>query len=209
MPSPFSLCDLPSEILLVIGEFLPFRLGLPTGALNRHLAELFRTPSAIATQALAHYPNPSRALFNEIKRSEIGASEVVAALCARTLVLDILNTPLPKDSRRRTPLSAAAQAGNIDVVRTLLSAGADIHAADGQALRFAVHASHPDIVHFLLDKGADIHVAGGRILADNVYSRSSSLEVLQLLLDRGADIHSRDDLALMAAASKGREECRG
>ncbi|KAJ3329310.1 hypothetical protein HDU93_001047 [Gonapodya sp. JEL0774] len=201
MPSPFSLCDLPSEILLAIGLHLPFRLGLPTGALNRHLAELFRTPTGIATRALLHYPNPSEALLDEVTRSESGASEVVAALCARTANLSgILNEPEPKDWRRQTPLSAAAEGGNVDVVKILISAGADVRAAGDQALRYASSAGHVEIVRLLLDNGG---VAGGRMLCDSVSSRFCSLDVLRLLLDRVATIHRDTELALIGAAGQG------
>ncbi|KAJ3307712.1 hypothetical protein HDU93_005942, partial [Gonapodya sp. JEL0774] len=53
MPPATHLQDLPPEILLAVGCYLDHRLGLPTGALNRHLVSIFRQPANVAARELA------------------------------------------------------------------------------------------------------------------------------------------------------------
>jgi hypothetical protein len=58
----------------------------------------------------------------------------------------------------RMPLSFACDRGNIDVVRALLDAGADVRAADSfysaTAMDWALNKGHIEIVKLLLDRGA-------------------------------------------------------
>jgi len=60
-----------------------------------------------------------------------------------------------------SPLMAAARAGTAEMVKTLLSHGADVKAKEnvhGQdALMWAISQKHPDIVRVLIEHGADVH----------------------------------------------------
>lgn len=56
------------------------------------------------------------------------------------------------------PLLEAAQAGQVEVVRLLLDAGASVHQRDGfrrTALHRASVAGHADVASLLLERGAD------------------------------------------------------
>ena len=73
------------------------------------------------------------------------------------LLLDAGAKPQPPDDVRvrRKPLVFAAMTGDTDVVRLLLSRGAQ---PDSEALSEAVTFDHPDIVKALIDAGADASI---------------------------------------------------
>jgi ankyrin repeat protein len=98
----------------------------------------------------------------------------------------------------------AAGSGHLDVVKFLVENDADIHAYNDLALRWAAGSGHLDVVKFLVEKGADIH-------ADNDYALrwtagKGHLEVVKFLVKNGADIHADNDYALRWAAGKGHLE---
>lgn len=68
------------------------------------------------------------------------------------------NLEVPGGSRGSTPLHAASAYGRLDVVRTLLAAGANPHEKNqygDRGIEFAANYSHSQIVQALLDAGAD------------------------------------------------------
>ncbi|KAJ3327157.1 hypothetical protein HDU93_002111 [Gonapodya sp. JEL0774] len=211
MPSTIDLCGLPSEILLSIGEHLPCRLGLPSDALNRHLVNHFRTASNIAARAIAYHQNPAKALRYEAARSEAGANAVIKALCSRIGREDInARSQRGHASLARRPLSAAAEAGNTEIVETLLNYGADIHAENEEALRVAVFEGHIPTVGLLLNMGANMHGDSVKILdwaAGTDRSEAHAVQVIDFLLNNGANIHSDGGReALHSAAVEGQVE---
>ncbi len=120
---------------------------------------------------------------------------------------------------------------NNDIVKILLSYGADIHVDDDIALRSAITAENEDIVlilmiyganvsaknnspivlaagnglqeliYELLESGADIHVGDDAPFRYAVNS-GGNLSAIRLLLNKGADIHAKDDYALRVASKK-------
>jgi len=64
-----------------------------------------------------------------------------------------------------TPLHMAAHRGQLEVVRALLAAGADVHAREGcsgtTALHWAAEAGHVDVIEALLAAGAELEVRDG------------------------------------------------
>jgi hypothetical protein len=65
--------------------------------------------------------------------------------------------PPPTSERESTPLIIAAGLGHIDIVRTLLQAGADANMKDEKgltALAWALVKGHTDIVELLKKHGA-------------------------------------------------------
>ncbi|KAJ3301117.1 hypothetical protein HDU93_006921, partial [Gonapodya sp. JEL0774] len=78
-----NLLDLAPETILLIGEYLPFRLGMPTGALNRTLATIFRVRDSIAARAVAHFRSPTETLLWESARPEPGQHMVIRAIHER------------------------------------------------------------------------------------------------------------------------------
>ncbi|KAJ3327341.1 hypothetical protein HDU93_002022 [Gonapodya sp. JEL0774] len=233
MPGFLRICDFPPDILSNIGEWLPLRLGLPTEALNSHLLQILGTPSNIAIRALNYYEHPSNALTYEAEREESGAANVVEALYSRLKETHpwIINGVAP--SLGRSPLAAAAKAGNVDVVSTLLRLGAGFRVPDGAvgpplrrelkhstrilyrkdpqnnsaALRLAAAGGsvpHMEIVQLLLDNGADVNDCHGRAL--KVAIKCGHIDMVRLLLTRGPKAQIKDVFYMDVAVSRGEVE---
>ena len=90
---------------------------------------------------------------------------------------------------------------DVEVIRELLKAGADIHAREDWALRMAAHNGHLEVVQELLKAGADVHAR--QDLALRCAAGNGHLAVVQELLEAGADVHAEQDDALQLAAENG------
>jgi len=101
----------------------------------------------------------------------------------------VLNSSL--DENGRTPLFVATQKGQLEVVRLLLDAGANVDKADSDGwtpLQIASQKGHLDIVRVLVEEGADkdkVDSWGRTPLS--VASQNGHLEIVRLLVDAGAD----------------------
>ena len=110
-----------------------------------------------------------------------------------------------KDQRGTTPLMHAAAYGSLDVMKTLLSAGADVNAKnafDATPLLWA--ANDPAKVRLLVSKGADVNARSkqGRTPLIVAASYDGGSEIVKFLLEKGADITAKDgagSTALVAA----------
>jgi uncharacterized protein len=109
----------------------------------------------------------------------------------------------------------AAFFGHLDAVKTLIAAGANIHAAAKnplkvQAIHAAVASKNLDIVRAVLDAGADPNAAqqqGFRPIHEA--GSSANRELAELLMKRGADPSIKNDDgkdAIAIARSKGHSE---
>ena len=81
-------------------------------------------------------------------------------------------------------LFTACELRHLDVVKYLVEKGADIHAANDYALRYASFNGHLDVVKYLVEKGANIHAVDDyalRYAADN-----GRLDVVKYLVEKGA-----------------------
>ena len=90
---------------------------------------------------------------------------------------------------------------NLSVFKTLVDEGADVHAGDDYALRWASARGHLDTVKFLVEQGANVH-------ADNDFalrwaSGNGHLDIVKFLVEQGADVHAGDDHALKWASGNG------
>ncbi len=103
-------------------------------------------------------------------------------------------------------LLIASYYGKLDVVKYLVSIGANIHknGNDNSALYNATRNGHLEMIQYLVSMGADIH-------SDNDYTLRCAatkgfLNVVQYLVSIGANIHAYDDYALRYAAGNGHLE---
>lgn len=98
---------------------------------------------------------------------------------------------------RRPPLIAASSAGHVDIVRYLMSLGADPMRYDNAqaAMHFAVAKDHVQIVEIFLDAGVPLDFRTKQSWTPPLLmhaASSNSVETMRLLFDRGADINVRD-----------------
>ncbi len=110
----------------------------------------------------------------------------------------------PRPEGGFTPLLHAAMSGDLESVRALVAAGADVNqrAADGSTgLIVAIVKHHPDIALFLLDKGADPNVSEPGFTALHAASVTGQIPVVQALLDKKADPNAVVTMPLRLSAA--------
>jgi ankyrin repeat protein len=113
----------------------------------------------------------------------------------------------------RSALTAAAEQGHLQVVQTLVDAGAPVDRVvrgDGTALIAATRRNHFEVTKYLLDRGADANLAvrgdGSPLIAATA---ANNTDAVRLLLERGADpdLSVRgDENPLYHAAANGNDE---
>jgi len=96
----------------------------------------------------------------------------------------------------------SAKYGTTEMVQTLLTAGADVHAGDDWALRLAASNGHTESGRLLLVSGANVHAGDDWALGWAAYNGHT--ETVQVLLAADADVHAHGDEALRWAARNGR-----
>lgn len=108
-------------------------------------------------------------------------------------------------------LERVAKKGNVDVLRILLDAGADVNASDPELrvtpLMSAARAGRIDAMRFLLDRGAAVGATAEERYRTMAWAvRCDDADVVNLLVDQGVepDAHAPSGYsALMIAASRG------
>lgn len=114
-------------------------------------------------------------------------------------------------------LGAAAARGHCEIIKCLISIGADINASENgeTPLLMAVHAAQLETTQLLIENGADVHARmdeGASSLHQAVKSyelanTDATLKIIDQLLAKGVEIEGRDDdghTVLHDAASYGR-----
>ena len=91
-------------------------------------------------------------------------------------------------------LKWASADGHFEVIKLLLRHGVDVHAQKDVALRWASNNGHLEVVKLLFEHGADVHASKDE--AFRWASRNGHLEVVKLLLEHGANVHAQKDVAL-------------
>lgn len=98
-------------------------------------------------------------------------------------------------------LKNASEKGDINMIKTLLQNGTNIHAGDDIALRLASAVGHLDTVKYLVEQGADIHAMDDH--AVRWAAEYGHLQVVKYLVEQGADINTKFNYALRKAAKEG------
>lgn len=101
-------------------------------------------------------------------------------------------------------LIEASKVGDLETVQYLIENGADVHADNYYAFRWAAYNGHLGVVRLLVSVGADIHSF------DDYAFRSAScygrLEMVKFLVSIGAKIHAKNDYAIRHASGNGHLE---
>ncbi len=107
------------------------------------------------------------------------------------------------------PLTAAAAAGQLEVVRFLLDMGADPDSQnyfEKPALVLAATKGHLAVVKLLLDRGADVNLQGSTWAAIAEAAQAGHFAVVKELMSRGAKPGSQGWDALLCAVNRGHED---
>mmetsp|Transcript_28242 Transcript_28242/g.63924 ORF Transcript_28242/g.63924 Transcript_28242/m.63924 type:complete len:182 (-) Transcript_28242:429-974(-) len=130
------------------------------------------------------------------KHAEAAAAQAAAVKAAAKKETAIEKAAAAAEKAAAENLVGASMGGDVEAVRTLLSASAESVAGfidktvdGGTALHGASQGGHADVVELLLDGGAAIDAKSNEEGKTALHWASwlGSIEVVQLLLDRGAD----------------------
>jgi len=160
----------------------------------------------VAAVAAGRVRASSETVLDAVARGDLGA------------VRQLLKAGADVNPARADGVSAlhlAASAGNVEIARVLITAGANATSATTllgwKPLHMAAQNGHADMVDLLIARGADPNVAdtlGTTPLM--LAAQAGSAKTLAVLLDAGADPNAREtakgETALMFAAAYGRVE---
>jgi ankyrin repeat protein len=120
-----------------------------------------------------------------------------------------------RDAAGQTALMYAAEAGQIEVVKYLVSNGADVNAQSegiglGTALIYAASANRLDVMEYLIEQGADVNaMTRNKETALFWASAQGHVEAVKILLKNGAYTelkNKKDQTALDVAKELNRTE---
>lgn len=102
-----------------------------------------------------------------------------------------------ENSRGYTPIEfACGENGNINIVRALLNAGADIKHKNYESVRFAAINGHLNILQELIKAGADVNAKDkdGNSPLLSIYDTigNKKINIVSALIKAGANIHTKD-----------------
>ena len=117
----------------------------------------------------------------------------------------------PEDTEGDTPLSWAAESGDLEMVQYFVENGATIdhvaHSDGSTPLLWAAKHGHQGVVAYLVAQKASIETAnksGATPLM--LAAEKGHIDIFRMLLDQGAEVHRKDNLdrtLLMRAAANG------
>jgi ankyrin repeat protein len=110
----------------------------------------------------------------------------------------------PRPEGGFTPLLHAAMSGDLDVVKALLAAGANINqaAADGMTpLSVAIVKVNEAVALHLIERGADVNAAEAGFTPLHSAALTGQIAVVKALIARGADINARLEMPLRMQAT--------
>jgi ankyrin repeat protein len=104
-----------------------------------------------------------------------------------------------RGARGTTPLMYAAAFGNLETLRILVDAGADVNTQnDLQASALLWAACQPEKARLLLERGAEVNIQSkqGRTPLMVAAACAGNAETVRLMLSKGADVNARDRLGV-------------
>jgi ankyrin repeat protein len=160
-----------------------------------------------STRVLGHWAHLHQKKIGDGTSSEYWGWTVLHAAAAfglHSLALAILEVECSNltrwdigDANGRTPLSLAAEQGNLNLVKLLLNTGANISTRDNRyglsPLHWAAFEGRKSTVEFLLERGADVNISDSSgttsyCTALSVAAARGHKEIVKLLLENGANI---------------------
>lgn len=102
-----------------------------------------------------------------------------------------------KYTEETTPLTAAVELNNLDMVKFLVENGADINGKEISPLLAATYIGSRtfDIVKFLIEHGANVNVRNkrGETPLYNAFCNSDGIEMIKFLIKHGANVNAADN----------------
>lgn len=135
---------------------------------------------------------------------EAGLENTLNYVCAiqdigkvKQYLKDVKKTVLNKKySCFGTALNIACEDGNIEVVKALVEAGADLEIRNNgknTPLLVALQYQNEEVARYLIDKGADVMVTGlHKMSALHFACNACSVQMVNILLEKGCDINQQD-----------------
>jgi len=180
--------------------------------LDKHPASSI-APSAKQMIEQVQQAKKNRALFEAVKEADV---EKVKLLIAEGANVDTkrrdITTKEDEKNSDDTPLYYAVDSNNMDLVRLLVEAGADVNAGSWPPLFGAVDKNNTAIAEYLIDHGANINLypLGGSLEGWGPLQEtaviSNSIEMAKLLIAKGGDINSEIYPALNSAIYEKRKD---
>jgi hypothetical protein len=107
------------------------------------------------------------------------------------------------NSGRRAPIHEATYNLDLEVIKYLISKGADVNALDGidcwTPLHYAANNNYIETVKYLISKGADINARCARnstplhkVAYGPADGPPAAIEILKYLISKGADVNAKD-----------------
>ncbi|MFC1636823.1 CocE/NonD family hydrolase, partial [Planctomycetota bacterium] len=109
-----------------------------------------------------------------------------------------------KDEKRNTPLCYAVKSGNMEIIKLLVEASADVNVGSRFPLSMAVEQNNLAMAEYLIAHGSNVNFSE-RWTALNAAS-ASTIEMVQLLIAKGADINAGQWTALHSAVERGHRD---
>ena len=113
--------------------------------------------------------------YNQVKKSENQKETLVNKRW-------VVNNNWARKGNKGWELRKASERGNLEEVKRLVAAGADIHEQNGACLRNATMNGHLEVVKFLVEKGVDIHAYNDWVFA--ICNMNGQKEILKYFLSR-------------------------